>query len=33
MASLAAAVERLDGPRRDAAERMITALAELLDQH
>jgi GAF domain-containing protein len=32
IAALAAAVDRLDGPRRDAAERLVGALAELLDQ-
>ena len=32
VASLAAVVDGLDGPQRDAADRMIAALAELLDQ-
>jgi GAF domain-containing protein len=31
VASLAAAVDRLEGPRRDAADRLVAALAELLD--
>ncbi len=30
--SLASAVERLEGPRRDAADRLVAALAELLDE-
>ena len=32
VASLAAAIDALDGPRRDAADRLVAALADLLDQ-
>src|SRR6476646_4272140 len=32
VASLAAAVDALDGPRRESAERLVAVLAELLDQ-
>jgi GAF domain-containing protein len=32
VASLAAAVDALDGPRRESAERLVAVLAELVDQ-